>query len=111
MNLSHIPYGTWDVTDDRGIKRRYAAADFDEVRTTSDEDVVRQYVNDGWLLLGESLLPGAGPGHEELQLRPVSGGCGGLQQFRKMPVRVADDLPQFLLGHVRPGVEGTIVES
>ena len=119
MNLSDgnpkvdnsIPDGTWEVIDHHGTTRRYATADFDGFLTASDEDVVRQHVGSGWLLLHESVLPGAGPGHEELQLRPVSGGYSGLQQFRKVPVRVPDDLPRFLLGHPRPGVEGTVVES
>jgi hypothetical protein len=106
MTLSHSPDGTWDVTDARGLTRRYAADDFDEFLTTSDEDLVHQRVADGWLLLDESLLRGAGPGHEEVRLRPVTGGYGGLQQFRKVPVRVADDLPQFLLGHLKAGAEG-----
>jgi len=106
-----VPDRTWDVTDKHGSTRRYATADFDEFFRTSDEHVVHQHVSIGWLLLDESILPGAGPGHEELQLRPVSAGGYGGQSLRKVPVHVPDDLPQFLLGHLRSGVEGALAES
>ena len=106
-----VPDRAWDVTDKHGITRRYATANFDEFFTTTDEHVVHQHASIGWLRLDESVTPGAGPGHEELQLRPVSAGGYGGQSFRKVPVHVPDDLPQFLLGHLRPGVEGAIVES
>lgn len=119
MNLFHrkhavdeaVPDRTWDVTDKHGITRRYATVDFDEFFRTSDEHVVHQHVSIGWLLLDESVLSGAGPGHEELRLRPVSAGGYGGQSFRKVPVHVADNLPQYLLGHLKPGVEGAVARS
>jgi hypothetical protein len=97
------------LTNTHGVTRRYATADFDEFLTTSDEHVVHQHLTIGWLLLDERVLPGAGPGHEELVERLVSTGGYGDASLRKVPVHVPDDLQQFLLGHSRPGVSGQVV--
>ena len=86
------PDRTWDVTDERGATRRYATADFDELLTVTDEHEMRRHVGVGWVLLDETVLPGAGPAHEELVTRAVtSGGYGGLA-WRKVPVEVRGDL-------------------
>lgn len=46
-----------------------------------------------------------------MQLRPDSAGGPGGQRLRKVPVRVSDGLPQFLLGHLKPDVAGKPVEG
>jgi len=105
------PDRTWDVTDGRGETRRYATGDFDEFLTTTDEREMRRHTGVGWVLLDETVLPGAGPAHEELVTRAVtSGGWGGLS-LRKVPVEVHGDLVEYLLGHPKPGVAGTVVRS
>ena len=104
-----IPNRTWEITDKHGVARRYATADFDEFLTTSDEYVVHQHLAIGWLLLDERVLPGAGPGHEELVERLVSTGGYGGASLRKVPVHMPDDLQQFVLGHLKPGVSSLVV--
>ncbi len=101
------PWRWWDVTDKRGVTRRYLGDDFDEFYRTSDERDVSRHVSIGWVLLEESVTPGAGPGRWEMQLRPVSAGGGGGPRIRKVPIHVPDGLPRFLLGHLKPGATGT----
>ncbi len=97
------------MTDKQGVTRRYTTADFDEFFTTTEEHVMHQHMVIGWLLLEESMLPGAGPGHMELRLQPVSAGGYGGPRLRKVPVQVPDGLPSYLLGHLREGAVGELV--
>jgi hypothetical protein len=103
------PWRWWEVTDKHGVTRRYLGADFDEFYRTSDERDVHRHLTIGWLLLEESVALGEGPGRWEMQLRPVSAGGGGGPRVRKVPIHVANNLPKFLLGHLKLGASGTPV--
>jgi hypothetical protein len=105
------PWRWWDVTDKHGVTRRYLGDDFDEFYRTSDERDVHRHLSIGWLLLEESVISGAGPGHWELQLRPVSAGGGGGQRLHEVPELVPDNLPRFLLGHLKQGVTGRPIKG
>lgn len=105
------PWRWWDVTDKHGVTRRYLGDDFDEFYRTSDEPDVHRHLSIGWLLLEESMISGAGPGHWELQMRPVSAGGGGGQRLHEVPELVPDNLPWFLLGHLKQGVTGRPIKG
>jgi len=101
------PAREWEVASADGSVTHYTEGNFDEIWTTTDEHEMRRHVGLGWVLLDESVGPGSGPGHVELETRAeTSGGAGGLS-MRKVPVNVGpDDVVTYVLGYLRPGREG-----
>jgi hypothetical protein len=100
--------GLFDVLDDDGRLVRYAADDFDEIWTTTDEREAGRHVSIGWVLLDEVVGRGTGPGPEIFVTRPTSaGGSGGLS-MHTFPVTVGpDDVTTYVLGYLKPGRQGS----
>jgi hypothetical protein len=104
------PDGAFDVVDTAGNRVRYAAADFDEIFTTSEAREMRRHVEIGWLLLDEWV--GHDPGRRASWVD---------NSYRRMAGRVlpAQDDPEYappsdvttyVLGYLKDGVNGTRVE-
>ena len=92
----------WEVASADGSVTRYAAGDFDEIWTTTDEHEMRRHVGLGWVLLDESVGAGERSGaRQELEIRAETSGAGRVSPCAPLPSTVGpDDVTTYTLGHL-----------
>jgi len=97
----------FEVLGEDGQLVRYAADDFDEVFTTTDEHEARRHVRLGWILLDERVGREGGKPALDAFLRRAAGRV--LPAADDPRYEAPDHVTAYVLGYLKAGRSGTSV--